>query len=165
MKKVLKTLSLTGLLVIGVSSQALAWSWGNDSFCDQFSDPKTTLADLINKGITQVDYDAQFKVAQMYEHGCGTDKSLPLAYAWYDACSDENPEAAKQKASIYSTFNKDDRQSALRDATQLEMKMSSYAENKEAKKHLEYTNGEYASQHPAAVIQQFNQDFQKVQDE
>ncbi len=165
MKKVLATLSLTGLLVMSISTNALAWSWGGDSFCDQFSDSKATLAELTNKGITEVDYDAQFKVAQMYEHGCGTDKSLPHAYAWYDACSDVNPEAGKQKAAIYSTFAKDDRESALQDAMQLDMKMSSYAQNKEAKKRLEYTNGDYASQHPAAVVRQFNEAYQTVQDE
>ncbi|NNM60013.1 MAG: sel1 repeat family protein [Legionellales bacterium] len=165
MKKVLATFSLSGLLIVCMSNSALAWSWGGDSFCDQFKDPKATLAELTDKAIKEVDENAQFTVAQMYEHGCGTKKNLPQAYAWYDMCSDTNADANKKKDVLYSSFSKDDTQYAYEDVRDLLRQIEPYSRDKESKKYLVDTHSAYASQHPAAVIQQFNQDFQKVQDE
>lgn len=158
-------IGLSTFVALGLSTASFGWSFQSDSFCNQYSDPKTTLAELTSKGIKEVDQKAQYTVAQMYEHGCGADKNLPQAYAWYQACSNTNPDAQKQKTVLYNAFNKDDKQRALGDALALTNQITPYAHDLESKKYLEDTHSDYASQHPAAVIQQFNQSYQAVQDE
>ena len=163
MKKAL--IGLSTLVVLNLSSVAFAWSLQGDSFCAQYNDPKATLTELIDKGIKDVDHDAQLTVAQMYEHGCGADKDLPEAYAWYKVCANVKPEAAKQATALFQSFDDHQKQSAGYDEMTLSMKLAHRETNQESKQYLEDTHSDSASQHPAAVIQQFNQSYQTVQDE
>lgn len=159
----MKKLCLLALVMISTTS--FAWSFQSDSFCDQFKDAKASFSQLTQQGIVDVDYQAQYTVAQMYEHGCGTNKDLRQAYAWYYSCADFNKDAKAKADELFSSFSKDDKQQALADSMQLSTKMSSYSTNKTAKEHLEAVNSTDAASHPAAVIRNFNQEYNTLQSE